>query len=209
MWHPVALPSEAKHRLLEINPQHGGFTRNEENSLECDLLVIDETSMVDVPLMNALLRAIPKHCGAAPRTVERVTYHNAENGFAVLKVQARGKRDLVTVVGHAASVMEGEWVTASGSWVSDRTHGVQFKGDIRRRGQSSRSPQHRSAALHSGSALSEDLPNRSRTVGRGRSTPDPACPAPCWVRPMRAKPIAAATTIIARTPAALYVGKGA
>src|SRR5215217_6330042 len=60
-------------------------------------------------------------------TVERVTYHNADNGFAVLKVQARGKRDLVTVVGHAASVMEGEWVTASGSWVSDRTHGVQFK----------------------------------------------------------------------------------
>src|SRR5215216_4385371 len=60
-------------------------------------------------------------------TVERVTYHNAENGFAVLKVQTRGKRDLVTVVGHAASVMEGEWVTASGSWVSDRTHGVQFK----------------------------------------------------------------------------------
>ena len=59
-------------------------------------------------------------------TVERVTYHNAENGFAVLKVQARGKRDLVTVIGHAASVMEGEWVTASGSWVSDRTHGVQF-----------------------------------------------------------------------------------
>src|SRR5215208_6361530 len=60
-------------------------------------------------------------------TVERVTYHNAENGFAVLKVQTRGKRDLVTVVGHAASVMEGEWITASGSWVSDRTHGVQFK----------------------------------------------------------------------------------
>ena len=60
-------------------------------------------------------------------TVERVTYHNADNGFAVLKVQTRGKRDLVTVVGHAASVMEGEWITASGSWVSDRTHGVQFK----------------------------------------------------------------------------------
>src|SRR3954454_20788557 len=60
-------------------------------------------------------------------TVERVTYHNAENGFAVLKVQTRGKRDLVTVIGHAASVMEGEWITASGSWVSDRTHGVQFK----------------------------------------------------------------------------------
>ncbi|WP_456315405.1 YrrC family ATP-dependent DNA helicase, partial [Roseomonas mucosa] len=35
--------------------------------------------------------------------VERVTYHNAENGFCVLRVKARGHRDLVTVVGHAAS----------------------------------------------------------------------------------------------------------
>jgi exodeoxyribonuclease V alpha subunit len=60
-------------------------------------------------------------------TVERVTFHNPESGFAVLKVQTRGKRDLITVIGHAASVMEGEWITASGSWVSDRTHGVQFK----------------------------------------------------------------------------------
>ena len=41
------------------SPKHGGFTRNEENPLECDLLVIDETSMVDVPLMNALLKAVP------------------------------------------------------------------------------------------------------------------------------------------------------
>ena len=34
-------------------------------------------------------------------TIERVTFHNVETGFCVLKVQARGKRDLVTVVGHA------------------------------------------------------------------------------------------------------------
>ena len=33
-------------------------------------------------------------------SVERVTFHNAENGFAVLKVHTRGKRDLVTVVEH-------------------------------------------------------------------------------------------------------------
>src|SRR5215204_5793534 len=63
-------------------------------------------------------------------TVERVTFHNAENGFAVLKVQARGKRDLVTVVGHAPVIGAGEWVTASGAWVSDRTHGLQFKADV-------------------------------------------------------------------------------
>jgi len=69
----------------------------------------------------------PAPLEALAGTVERVTYHNAENGFAVLNVQMRGKRDLITVVGHAASVMEGEWITASGSWVSDRTHALQFK----------------------------------------------------------------------------------
>ena len=55
-------------------------------------------------------------------TVERVTFHNAENGFCVLKVQARGKRDQVTVVGHSPAIGAGEWITASGAWISDRVH---------------------------------------------------------------------------------------
>src|SRR5260221_1749342 len=59
--------------------------------------------------------------------VERVTYHNAENGFCVLRARARGHRDIVTVVGHAATISAGEWITASGEWVNDRTHGRQFK----------------------------------------------------------------------------------
>jgi exodeoxyribonuclease V alpha subunit len=59
--------------------------------------------------------------------VERVTYHNAENGFCVLRAKARGLRDVVTVVGHAATIAAGEWITASGEWVNDRTHGQQFK----------------------------------------------------------------------------------
>jgi hypothetical protein len=42
--------------------------------------------------------------------VERVTFHNEENGFAVLRVKARGKRDLVTVVGHAAVISAGEFI---------------------------------------------------------------------------------------------------
>jgi exodeoxyribonuclease V alpha subunit len=52
---------EAKtiHRLLEVDPRTGGFKRGEDNPLDCDLLVIDETSMVDVMLMQALLRAVP------------------------------------------------------------------------------------------------------------------------------------------------------
>jgi exodeoxyribonuclease V alpha subunit len=59
--------------------------------------------------------------------VERVTYHNTENGFCVLRIKARGHRELITVVGHAAAIGAGEWVTASGEWVNDHTHGQQFK----------------------------------------------------------------------------------
>ncbi len=59
--------------------------------------------------------------------VERVTFHNAENGFSVLRAKARGHRELVTVIGHAATIAAGEWITASGEWVNDRTHGQQFK----------------------------------------------------------------------------------
>ena len=59
--------------------------------------------------------------------VERATFHNAENGFCVIRIKARGHRELVTAVGHAATIAAGEWVTASGEWVNDRTHGQQFK----------------------------------------------------------------------------------
>jgi exodeoxyribonuclease V alpha subunit len=59
--------------------------------------------------------------------VERVTFHNLENGFCVLRLKARGHRDLVTVVGHAAMISAGEWATASGDWTNDRTHGQQFR----------------------------------------------------------------------------------
>ena len=59
--------------------------------------------------------------------IERVTFHNAETGFCVLRVKARGHRDLATVVGHSATISAGEWITASGDWVNDRKHGQQFK----------------------------------------------------------------------------------
>jgi exodeoxyribonuclease V alpha subunit len=56
---------EAKtiHRLLEVDPKGGGFKRDDDNPLDCDLLVIDETSMVDVMLMQALLKAVPNNAG--------------------------------------------------------------------------------------------------------------------------------------------------
>ena len=48
--------------------------------------------------------------------VERVTYQNADSGFCVVRVKARGHRDLVTLVGHAATISAGEWITATGGW---------------------------------------------------------------------------------------------
>ncbi len=52
---------EAKtiHRLLEYSIQKGGFQRNEEKPLECDLLIVDEASMIDTVLMYHLTKAIP------------------------------------------------------------------------------------------------------------------------------------------------------
>jgi exodeoxyribonuclease V alpha subunit len=62
--------------------------------------------------------------------VERVTFHNQENGFCVLRVKARGHRDLVTTVGHAAMISAGEWITATGVWTNDPAHGLQFKAQF-------------------------------------------------------------------------------
>jgi exodeoxyribonuclease V alpha subunit len=61
--------------------------------------------------------------------IERITFHNLDNGYCVLRVAARGYRELVTVVGHTQQVIAGEYVTAIGQWVTDRTHGLQFKAE--------------------------------------------------------------------------------
>ena len=62
--------------------------------------------------------------------IERVTFFNEENGFAVLKVTVKGHRDEVTVVGSLPSVSPGEWVTAEGRWVRDRDFGLQFRAEL-------------------------------------------------------------------------------
>ncbi|HYA93638.1 MAG TPA: ATP-dependent RecD-like DNA helicase [Thermodesulfobacteriota bacterium] len=54
---------EAKtiHRLLEYSPYKGGFKKDQDDPLEADVVIIDETSMVDTLLMYHLLKAIPSH----------------------------------------------------------------------------------------------------------------------------------------------------
>lgn len=62
-------------------------------------------------------------------SIERVTFHSEESGFCVLKVKAKGHRDLVTVVGTSMNATPGEYVDCSGRWVNNREYGQQFQAD--------------------------------------------------------------------------------
>ncbi|MGJ0484359.1 MAG: SF1B family DNA helicase RecD2 [Methylomicrobium sp.] len=62
-------------------------------------------------------------------SIERVTFHSEATGFCVLRVKVKGHRDLVTVVGSAASVTAGEFIDGLGFWNNDRQHGLQFKAN--------------------------------------------------------------------------------
>ncbi len=62
--------------------------------------------------------------------IERVTFHNEENGWTVLKVKAKKHPDLVTVVGSLPSANPGEWLTAEGYWIQDKVFGLQFRADM-------------------------------------------------------------------------------
>ena len=66
--------------------------------------------------------------------VDRVTYYNADSGFCGLRVTARGQRDPITVIGHAATVAAGELVQASRVWSNDRQRRAPIPyGDKERR----------------------------------------------------------------------------
>ncbi len=58
----TGLPAATIHSLLQYDFAKGGFRRNRENPLECDLLIVDESSMIDTYLMYHLLKAVPPQC---------------------------------------------------------------------------------------------------------------------------------------------------
>ena len=60
MSEATGLPAKTIHRLLECKPPEG-YQRNEENPLEGDVLIVDECSMIDIILMNSLLKALPRN----------------------------------------------------------------------------------------------------------------------------------------------------
>jgi len=55
-------------------------------------------------------------------SVDRVTFHSEESGFCVLRVKVKGHRELITVIGSAASITPGEYIDCLGIWHNDKTH---------------------------------------------------------------------------------------
>ncbi|HDQ72340.1 MAG TPA: ATP-dependent RecD-like DNA helicase [Chloroflexi bacterium] len=62
-------------------------------------------------------------------TVERITYYNEENGYSVVRLNVRGERDLVTVVGLLPEVNPGERLRLEGAWTNHPQYGRQFKAE--------------------------------------------------------------------------------
>ncbi len=62
--------------------------------------------------------------------IERITFHNTETGFCVLKVHVKGHKELVAVVGTTPSASAGEYVQCGGEWKQSRDHGLQFSANF-------------------------------------------------------------------------------
>lgn len=61
MFEGTGRNTETLHRLLEFTPNTMSFARNEQNALDLDYLIVDEASMIDVFLMNAIIKALPQN----------------------------------------------------------------------------------------------------------------------------------------------------
>ncbi len=62
--------------------------------------------------------------------VERITFHNPDNGFSIIKIIAATHRDLVTVVGNIPMISVGEYIQCQGVWFNDKNYGLQFKASF-------------------------------------------------------------------------------
>ena len=88
---------------------------------------------VKIPASVDVQRPVLNDAASRPRRdqlsglVERVTFHNGDSGFCVLRLKVKGERELVTLIGHTPTVTPGEYASASGNWVTDREHGRQFR----------------------------------------------------------------------------------
>ncbi|MGD2127133.1 MAG: ATP-dependent RecD-like DNA helicase [Desulfobacteraceae bacterium] len=89
MSEATGYPARTIHRMLEFSPQKGGFQRDQDHPLEVDVLILDETSMIDTVLMYHLLKAVPS--GAILIMVGDVNQLPSVGAGSVLKDVIRSK----------------------------------------------------------------------------------------------------------------------
>jgi exodeoxyribonuclease V alpha subunit len=113
------------HRLLEYNPREGGFQRGEDNPLQADFVIVDEASMVDISLMDHLLRAVDPHShvilvgdvdqlpSVGPGSVLRDLIDSGVVPTVVLRrIFRQGRESLIVVNAHR--ILQGQYLVLGG-----------------------------------------------------------------------------------------------
>jgi exodeoxyribonuclease V alpha subunit len=115
------------HRLLEFNPREGGFQRTEDRPLEAEFVIVDEASMVDLPLMDHLLRAVNPQShliligdvdqlpSVGPGSVLRDLIDSGAVPKVVLRRVFRQDRESL-IVANAHRILEGQSIVWSEDW---------------------------------------------------------------------------------------------
>ena len=101
------------HRLLKYSIQQKGFQKNEKNLLSCDLLIVDEASMIDTLLMHHLLKAVPDTCSlilvgdvnqlpsiGAGNVLNDIISSNAFNVIKLNTIFRQAKKSMIIVNAH-------------------------------------------------------------------------------------------------------------
>lgn len=126
MFESTGRHTETLHRLLEFTPASMSFSRNEQNALQLDFLIVDEASMIDVFLMNAILKAVPANAtliligdvdqlpSVGAGDVLNDFINSGKISVVCLKQIFRQARDSMIIV-NAHRVNNGEFPTSAGA----------------------------------------------------------------------------------------------
>ncbi len=138
MFEGTGRSTETLHRMLEFSPMTMGFTRNEQNALQADFVVVDEASMIDVFLMNSLLKALPDRAHLVllgdvdqlPSVGAGNVLHDLINSGVVnvtrLKHIFRQAQDSLIIV-NAHRVNNGEFPSSKGVWETSKRDFMYIK----------------------------------------------------------------------------------
>ncbi len=140
MFEGTGRSTETLHRMLEFSPATMGFTRNEQNAIQADFIIVDEASMIDVFLMHSLLKALPDRAHLVllgdvdqlPSVGAGNILHDLINSGVInvtrLRHIFRQAQDSLIIV-NAHRVNNGEFPSSKGLWESSKRDFMFIKQD--------------------------------------------------------------------------------